>query len=127
MEQSLDNVIRQQLGFSIIEAKCNSEILINAFDPQHKIVLWNKKAEQYFGINAESAIGKKLEELVPYARKSDKFKHLLQALSGTPIYIANDKYERRHAFYEQWVLPVKKNGEVIAVLNIVKDINNKAG
>lgn len=36
------------------------------------------------------------------------------------MYKANDKYDKRCAYHEQWVLP-KKNEEVVAALNIVKD------
>ena len=108
MQQALDSAIRQQLGLSINEAEASSDILINAFDREHRIVFWNKKAEQYFHIVREEAIGKKLEDIVGYVKQSDKRKHLVRALSGIPIYVANDKYDKRNQHYEQWVLPIKK-------------------
>lgn len=122
MQQALDSAIRQQLGFSMSEAEASSEILINAFDQQHRIVFWNKKAAAYFNISQAEAIGKKLEEIIGYVKQSDKRKHLLRALSGIPVHIANDTYDKRNQHYEQWVLPVKKNGKVVAALNIVKDL-----
>ena len=48
--------------------------------------------------------------------------YLKRALYGKPIHILKDRYDNRSAYYEQWVLPVRKNGEVVAALNIVKDI-----
>ena len=41
-------------------------------------------------------------------------------IERTAVYKANDKYDKRCAYHEQWVLP-KKNEEVVAALNIVKD------
>lgn len=122
MQFSIEIIIKQQLGLSHDEAENDSEVLINAFDREHHIVFWNRKAENYFGIPKEQALGKKFEDIVGYAKKNDKMQYLTRALFGQPVHILREKYDKRSTHYEQWVLPVRKNGEVIAALNIVKDI-----
>jgi PAS domain S-box-containing protein len=46
---------------SVEEMLEHSSLLINALDQEHRILFWNKKSEEYFGVSKEKAIGKKLE------------------------------------------------------------------
>ena len=58
MHKELSELFNTTLGLSYPDAKDNTSILINVIDNSHKIVFWNRKAEIYFGINQEAAIGK---------------------------------------------------------------------
>lgn len=122
MLAAIDKVIEHTLHLSHDVAENDLEFLINAFDKEHNVVFWNKKAEQFFGVSKEYALGKKLEEVIPYAKSTSRLHYIDRALFGKPIHIVKEKYEKKPAHYEQWILPVKKNGEVVAALNIVKDL-----
>lgn len=122
MQDAIAKLIMEQLALTYTDAENHTEVLINAFDQEHKIVFWNKKAENYFGIAKEAAMGNRLEEVVEHAANNSKLKYLASALRGNPVHIARDKYDKRAAYYEQWLLPVQENGTVIAALNIVGDV-----
>ena len=65
MLNPIDRTLEEFLHLTHEDAENHPEILINAFDKEHRIVFWNKRAEIYFGINKPAAIGKKLEALIP--------------------------------------------------------------
>lgn len=101
------------------------ELLINALDDEHRVLFWNKKCEEYFGISDESALGQILEELIPATRKNPSMRHLDTALSGKTVFIAKNKYERKNAHYSQILLPVKDGGgKVVAAINIVRTLED---
>jgi len=105
------------------EIKNHPKLLVNAFDHEHRILFWNAHCETFFGIKEQNALGKKLEDLVPNARHSNKMIYLEKALSGESVYIDNDKYEKGNGYYTQIVLPLKNNrGEVVAAVNIVRNL-----
>ena len=122
MIAAITNIIGETLHLSTEEAQNTKDVLINALDQEHRILFWNKKAEEYFGIDKNSAIGHRLEDIIPSTRTNEKMMHLRRALAGTPVHIAKDRYERTYGYYEQWILPVKKEGIIVAALNIVRDI-----
>jgi len=99
------------------------DLLINVFDHDHYILLWNKQCENLFGIKEEDALGKKLEEIVPYTRNSQKMNRLNEALSGESVYVEDDKMDNSNYYYSQVVLPVRNsNGKIIAAVNVVRRI-----
>jgi PAS domain S-box-containing protein len=105
------------------EIRNHPELLVNAFDHEHRILFWNAHCESLFGIKEQDALGKKLEDLVPGARDNNKMIHLEKALSGESVYIDNDKYEKKDGRYTQIVLPLKNNsGRVVAAVNIVRNL-----
>lgn len=111
------------LNMSEDEIKNHPHLLVNAFDQEHRILFWNKRCQEYFGIDAEQATGKTLEELFPSIRSNKKMNHLERALSGFPVYIADDKYDRKEGYYDQVVLPLKDgDGKVFAAMNVVIDL-----
>lgn len=110
------------LNISEHSLKHNTDILINAFDQNHRILFWNKKCEHYFGIEEKDALGKRLEDIVPYTLNNKKMIYLERALSGEQVYNINDRYDKKEGYYDQIVLPLKNEcGEVEAVVNIVKE------
>ena len=107
------------------EIKNHPELLVNAFDHQHRVLFWNSHCEKMFGISEEQALGKKLEDLIPGAEDNYKMIYLEKALSGESVYIADDRYERRNGHYSQIVLPLKNNnGKVVAAVNIVRPLSS---
>jgi len=105
------------------EIRNHPELLVNAFDHQHRVLFWNSHCERLFGIKEEEALGKKLEDLVPGITGNDKMIYLQRALCGESVYIDEDRYEKRNGHYAQIVLPLKnKKGKVIAAVNIVRTL-----
>jgi len=123
MQQTISNLIKSQLGIDYDQAENHSEILINAFDHDHRILFWNKKAENYFGINKNAAIGERFESLLPYTANLPGMSILDDALKGKSTRRENEKYILRSAYYKQLMQPVIKEGIIIAALNIVWDVN----
>lgn len=98
-------------------------LLVNVFDHMHRVLFWNKKCEEFFGIKSEEALGKTLEDLLPETRNNKKMIRLDEALSGKEIFITDDKHDTRQLYYTQIVLPLKnQNGKVVAAANIVRFI-----
>ena len=105
------------------EIKNHPHLLVNAFDLQQRVLLWNKQCEIYFGIKEEEALGKKLEELLPEAIKHSNISHFYRALEGEAVYLVNSKYERKPGTYDQVLMPLKnENGKVIGALSIVIEL-----
>ena len=103
------------------------ELLINALDKEHRVLFWNKKCEEYFGISDDHAIGKILEELIPSTRNHPKMKYLETALSGKTVFVAKNKYDRKNAHYSQILLPLKDGaGKVLAAINFVRTIEESS-
>ena len=97
-------------------------LLVNVLDHQHRILFWNKKCEDFFGIKEEEALGKRLEVLLPNSNNNPKMGRLSEALSGKPVFITDDKYDNKD-YYTQIVLPLKnQKGDVVAAVNIVRFI-----
>lgn len=112
--------ITSHLSLSLEEIRDHPEWLINAFDHNHQILLWNKKCEDFFKIDEASALGRKLEDILPYTKGNEKMVYLQRALSGIPIHILNDRFSNRKEIYEQRLIPIRdQQNKVIAALNIV--------
>ena len=69
-------VLSAYTGLSVQEMIEHSSLLINVVDQDHKVLFWNKKSEELFGIPKEVAVGKRLEELLPELTKTEKIRSL---------------------------------------------------
>jgi PAS domain-containing protein len=56
------------LNMSMEEIRASRNVLVNVFDPQHRVLFWNRKCEEVFGVLEKDALGKRLEEIVPHAQ-----------------------------------------------------------
>lgn len=118
--------IKAYLGLSLDQIRSHPDLLINAFDQNHTIVLWNNKCEQYFGVTEAEALGNTLEAVLPFTKGHEKMMHLKRALLGKPVHIISDRYDKARGSYEQLVIPIKnKEGAVVAALNILKTLQAK--
>lgn len=115
------------LGMSIEEIRGHSELLINVLDHEHRILFWNKRCEVHFGVEAEAALGRRFEDVVPFFKRHEKLGHIDRALLGKEVLILNDHYQLSNGRYEQRVIPIKDQyGKVTAALTIVKTITEKS-
>jgi len=116
-------VLSTYTGMSVEEMLEHSSLLINALDQEHRILFWNKKSEEYFGVSKEKAIGKKLEDVLPSTMANDKMDYLKRALSGYSFILFNQHYTWKPGTYSQRLIPVRDaEKNVIAVLSIVEDL-----
>jgi PAS domain S-box-containing protein len=112
----------QQL--SLEEMLQHETLLINAIDREHRVVLWNRRCEVFFGIPKEAALGQKLEMLLPQVKKDGWLQDLERALQGQVVTPPNHHCQQRKGTYEQMVIPIRdEKGKVIAALNIVKEMD----
>ena len=117
--------ITEIMGMTEDEIRFHQRLLVNVFDQDHRVLFWNKKCEMLFNICEQEALGKRLEEILPWTQGHDKMAYLHNALSGHPVYVADEKYEQSDNYYDQVVLPLKDiRGHVFAALNIVIDLGN---
>jgi len=115
-------VLSTYTGMSLEEMLEHSSLLINALDQEHRILFWNKKSEEYFGLSREMAIGKKLEDVLPSVVANGKMEYLKKALSGYSFVLFNQHYTWNKGNYSQRLIPVRDaEKNVIAVLNIVEE------
>jgi PAS domain S-box-containing protein len=111
------------IKMSTEEMQNHTQLLINAFDRDHRILFWNKKCETLFGIPAEKAVGKKLEELLPETKGNEKMVRLKRVFAGREMLILRDKYDHLNMYYEQRLIPVRDSkGNVVAAINVVKEL-----
>jgi PAS domain S-box-containing protein len=110
---------------TIKEMQLHSSIIINAFDQFHKVVFWNNRCAAHFGISVEEAIGKKLEDILPWTKSDERLRFLDRAFMGTKFQILKVPFKLKSGHYVQTVFPVRDNGgKVIAVLNFVEEMNS---
>ena len=110
-------------GLSLEEMQHHPTLIINAFDREHNVLFWNDLCARHFGIPSEEAIGKKLEEILPWTKTDEKLLYIDRALMGKPLQVMRVPYRLKPGYYEQRVFPVKDNkGNVFAALNLVEDM-----
>lgn len=109
------------LNHALIE---NAPECVSAYDNRLFITLWNKACEKKFGIPASEAIGKHLLHLFPNIGNDYRVLCLqLAADGGKTFFFPNMTYVLTQPFslYSQYIRPIRKNGENLGVVNIVRD------
>jgi PAS domain-containing protein len=98
--------------------------LISVYDCQLNITLWNPAIERRMGIPAKDAIGKSLFSIFPFAANDQRIKFLTLSMQlDQGFYFPNMIYLHTQPFsyYTQYIHPLKTNGKVTGVINIVRD------
>jgi PAS domain S-box-containing protein len=117
--------IARLLNISEHQVMHHPDLLINAFDAEHRILFWNKNCEKYFGITSHQALGQILEYLIPNTRNHPNMKCLEKAFAGKTVLVADEKYDRKNGRYSQILLPLKDNDDhVVAVINLVRTLRS---
>ena len=115
--------LSKPLNLSLEEMQEHETLLISAVDHDFTIILWNCGIERLFGIPKEMAVGRNLFTLIPSASQDERTAHLRNALGGKSLILFRQKYQRKGGYYNQHIIPVRnEQNEVIAVLNIMQDI-----
>jgi len=110
------------IGLSIEEMQKHPALIINAFDSNHTVIFWNDRCTEHFKISSEKAIGKKLEDVLPWVKTDEKVLFIDRALLGKNMQIFNIPYRLKKGFYDQQVYAVRnEKGAVVAALNVVEE------
>ena len=102
-----------------------SDDMITMYNKDLVILRWNPACEKKFGIPANKAISKKLEDLFTDLdiKKDYRYDCLYQAANqGKSFYFPDLPYRYREGNYYQAIVPVKTPEDgVIGALNVVRD------
>ena len=110
------------IGLSVEEMQKHPTLIINAFDRSHVVIFWNDQCAAHFNISQQNAIGKRLEEILPWVKSDEKLAHIDRALLGTNLRVLNVPYRKKKGFYDQQVLSIRnEKGAVVAALNVVQE------
>jgi PAS domain S-box-containing protein len=85
-------------------------------------LVWNKKAEEYFGLKREEVIGKNVLEVFPFVHNTPAYEHFRKVLKGESVQLAAGEGNG----HEVYLLPVKNaKGEIHAILWIEHDLSKE--
>jgi PAS domain S-box-containing protein len=80
-------------------------VAVQGFDLQGRVRLWNDASTSMFGFDADTAMGKTLDQLIHTKEETDKFVELLRGLAGTGKSVGPSEYRfRRRNGEEGWCL-----------------------
>ncbi len=102
----------------------NAQECVSAYDEQLNITLWNASMERRTGMTEKDALGKCFLDIFPYTRDDQRTRFLKIAMSADQSFFFPNMiylYLQPFSYYTQYIQPLKKNGKVIGVINIVKD------
>jgi PAS domain S-box-containing protein len=111
------------MGLSLEEMQHHPSLIINAFDHQHAILFWNDAAARHFAIPTEQALGKKLEDVLPWTKKDERVHYIDRALMGKGMQVIRVPFRLKTGYYEQRVVPIRNSeGRVMAALSVVEEV-----
>lgn len=101
----------------------SSLVLITVYDTETRIIGYNKKCEEEFGLKREDVLGKKYLEVFPGMENTIAYTSLLRSLQGETIH--NPQYQSGVTgdYYESYTVPLRNdNNDVYAVLMTAHNI-----
>jgi PAS domain S-box-containing protein len=131
----LHDVTRQhQLQQQLAERVQFSETLIDSsvdrvfsIDTEQRLLTWNSKCEEAYGLPRNKVIGKKLADVFPEAvSRPDLMEPVLKALQGETTYVPARESVYTDGMVESYFIPLKNAaGNVYGVLSIVRDVTER--
>jgi PAS domain-containing protein len=97
---------------------------ISAYDADLNVTLWNPAIEKRSGISEKDALGKSLFFLFPHIKDDQRAKFLSLAMVMDQTFFFPNMiylYIQPFTYYTQYIHPLKINGKVVGVINIVRD------
>lgn len=108
----------------LAEAVVNSSlVLIAVFDMEMRLIAYNDKCEEEFGLKREQVLGRRFDDAIPQVKGSLTYDSILRAFKGE--FIHNPQYRSTVTgdFYESFMRPLRnENGEIYAVLMTAHNI-----
>lgn len=118
------HALRQQRDF--VETIINSSVdLIAVFDTELRYIMLNKRAYDFYNVNKDEVIGRKVYEVFPQTMESGVVQDLKRSLAGEYVHNAKYKSPVVKRSFENYHIPLKDNeGKIYGVLTIGHDITN---
>lgn len=112
---------------SLVDTILNtSNELIGLYGKDTRVLYYNKKTLELFGLKKEEVIGKPFLELFPKAKDSTSHQLLMRAIGGEPIKNHSHQSTLSGRFYEDTLSPLLDGkGNVYAVLTMSFDITDR--
>lgn len=93
--------------------------ILIAIDSEEKVTMWNIEAEKKIGTKENSAIGRKLHELLPYLE--EEMEKIMKSIRETKVESTSKTLRNKDGkprYEEITIFPLKTNGEEGAVIRI---------
>lgn len=96
-------------------------------DKNQRIRLWNPAMERIFEVDSENAVNHTLEEALPFLHGTDEFGRILEVMNNKSLvsrdrYFFNEKTGKSGYFTAFYHPMVDRQGEVIGVFGIIRDV-----
>ncbi|MDQ3278001.1 MAG: PAS domain S-box protein, partial [Bacteroidota bacterium] len=122
-ETELRNSLHDRL--QLIEGLVQSSVdRIIALDNNLNYLYWNKRAEEYYGLQKGEVLGKNILEVFPGLVNDPSYGEIRRALRGETVYIPVTP--EANVYFETYLIPVKnEKGEVLSLLWMAHDLSKE--
>jgi PAS domain S-box-containing protein len=111
-EMKLQQNLGERLRF--IESLVDSSLdRIIAIDRNLNYLVWNKKAEEYYGLRKEHVVNKNVLEVFPNAQETPTYEQLRKALRGETISLS---FGGENVLFKTVLIPIKNEKQEVAAL-----------
>jgi PAS domain S-box-containing protein len=125
-EYELRHNLNARLNFisSLLEASVDRII---ALDSNMNYLYWNKKAEEYYGLDKKDVVGKNILEVFPNVVNDPSYGEFRKVLKGEVVHMpASKNSEEQKEYFETYLIPIKdEDGDVSGVLWIAHDLTRE--
>jgi PAS domain S-box-containing protein len=102
----------------------NSVDRIIVTDRNMNYQVWNKKAEEYYGLSKEQVVGNNVLEVFPSIMNAPTYNEFKRALKGETVYIPAIEGINEEWHHELYLIPIRdERHEVASVLWILHDLS----
>lgn len=117
-QKVLERTIEYKKQKDFAEVVVNSSLVLMAvFDTKLRILSFNRRCEEEFGVPREQALGQHLLELLPGSRNTPTHTGILRALKGEIVHNPEFRSGVTGLYYESYVIPLRnETNDVYAVL-----------
>lgn len=107
------------------EVVVNSSLILTAvFDTELRLIAYNDKCEEEFGIKREQVLGKKVDDVLPQVKGTLTYNSIVRALQGEFVHNPQYRSSVTGDFYESFMRPLRnEEGEIYAALMTAHNIN----
>lgn len=101
----------------------SSLVLIAVFDVEMRLIGYNDKCEEEFGLTRQQVLGKKFNEIMPMVKGTLTYDSINRALQGEFVHKPQYRSSVTGYFYESFTRPLKNDrGEIYAALMTAHNI-----
>ena len=102
---------------------------ILAFDSAFKVTVWNLAMERIFGISRGAALGRNVDEVLPFFKEIGEEMYLSRAVQGENVVSKDRPYRSatgREGFFEAHYSPLRdEKGRIIGGLGAIREITSR--